>query len=132
MLIMFLVVMGVFSFLDLGVDLFLLDDGWFANKYPRNNDSAGLGDWQETALLAGSGQQENPQEPFGLNVDAEEAERSGLVATTTVWVATTFSGCAMLFSFSSAWRLSQPCATNTASNPNAADAPIIPTVLVRT
>jgi alpha-galactosidase len=32
---------------DLGVDLFLLDDGWFGNKYPRNNDSAGLGDWQE-------------------------------------------------------------------------------------
>jgi alpha-galactosidase len=31
----------------LGVDLFLLDDGWFANKYPRNGDTAGLGDWQE-------------------------------------------------------------------------------------
>jgi len=30
----------------LGVDLFLLDDGWFANKYPRNGDHAGLGDWQ--------------------------------------------------------------------------------------
>lgn len=30
----------------LGVDLFLLDDGWFGNKYPRNNSSAGLGDWQ--------------------------------------------------------------------------------------
>ncbi|MFK7924970.1 MAG: alpha-galactosidase, partial [Bacteroidia bacterium] len=32
---------------ELGVDLFLLDDGWFANKYPRNHDRAGLGDWQE-------------------------------------------------------------------------------------
>lgn len=31
---------------DLGVDMFLLDDGWFGNKYPRNNDGAGLGDWQ--------------------------------------------------------------------------------------
>jgi alpha-galactosidase len=31
----------------LGLELFLLDDGWFANKYPRNNDRAGLGDWQE-------------------------------------------------------------------------------------
>ncbi|MET0638179.1 MAG: alpha-galactosidase [Chitinophagaceae bacterium] len=31
----------------LGVDLFLLDDGWFANKYPRNGDRAGLGDWEE-------------------------------------------------------------------------------------
>lgn len=34
---------------ELGVDLFLLDDGWFANKYPRNGDTAGLGDWQENA-----------------------------------------------------------------------------------
>ncbi len=31
----------------LGVDLFLLDDGWFGNKFPRNSDNAGLGDWQE-------------------------------------------------------------------------------------
>jgi alpha-galactosidase len=30
----------------LGVDLFLLDDGWFANKYPRNSDHTGLGDWE--------------------------------------------------------------------------------------
>jgi alpha-galactosidase len=30
----------------LGVEVFLLDDGWFGNKYPRNNSSAGLGDWQ--------------------------------------------------------------------------------------
>jgi alpha-galactosidase len=30
---------------NLGVDLFLLDDGWFANKFPRNGDNAGLGDW---------------------------------------------------------------------------------------
>ena len=33
---------------DLGVDMFLLDDGWFGNKYPRENDRAGLGDWQAT------------------------------------------------------------------------------------
>ncbi|MDR0431428.1 MAG: alpha-galactosidase [Tannerellaceae bacterium] len=31
---------------SLGVDMFLLDDGWFANKYPRENDRAGLGDWE--------------------------------------------------------------------------------------
>jgi alpha-galactosidase len=30
----------------LGIELFLLDDGWFGNKYPRVNDDAGLGDWQ--------------------------------------------------------------------------------------
>ena len=33
---------------QLGVDLFVLDDGWFANKYPRSNDKAGLGDWEVT------------------------------------------------------------------------------------
>jgi alpha-galactosidase len=31
---------------QLGAELFLLDDGWFGNKYPRVNDRAGLGDWQ--------------------------------------------------------------------------------------
>lgn len=31
----------------LGVDLFLLDDGWFGNKYPRNADTSALGDWTE-------------------------------------------------------------------------------------
>lgn len=30
----------------LGVDMFLLDDGWFGNKNPRNDDHAGLGDWE--------------------------------------------------------------------------------------
>ena len=33
----------------LGVDMFLLDDGWFGNKHPRHSDTQGLGDWQETA-----------------------------------------------------------------------------------
>lgn len=32
---------------DLGVDLFLLDDGWFGNgENARNSDNAGLGDWE--------------------------------------------------------------------------------------
>lgn len=30
----------------MGFELFLLDDGWFGKKYPRNGDNAGLGDWQ--------------------------------------------------------------------------------------
>lgn len=35
---------------QLGVELFLLDDGWFGNgKYARVNDTAGLGDWQPNA-----------------------------------------------------------------------------------
>lgn len=39
----------------LGVDLFLLDDGWFGTKYPRNNDNAGLGDWQPIAAKLPNG-----------------------------------------------------------------------------
>lgn len=30
----------------LGVDMFLLDDGWFGNNHPRVHDDAGLGDWE--------------------------------------------------------------------------------------
>lgn len=30
---------------DMGGELFVMDDGWFGNKYPRNNDSTTLGDW---------------------------------------------------------------------------------------
>lgn len=32
----------------LGADVFLLDDGWFGNKYPRSSEKQGLGDWQPT------------------------------------------------------------------------------------
>lgn len=31
---------------DLGLELFVLDDGWFGNSYPRNSSGQGLGDWQ--------------------------------------------------------------------------------------
>lgn len=52
----------------LGVDLFLLDDGWFANKYPRNDDHAGLGDWQE-----------NKQKlPNGISYLVKEADANGV------------------------------------------------------
>lgn len=30
---------------SLGMELFLLDDGWFGKKYPRDGDNQGLGDW---------------------------------------------------------------------------------------
>lgn len=53
---------------NLGVDLFLLDDGWFANKYPRNDDSAGLGDWQENKKKL----------PNGLGYLVEEATKKGV------------------------------------------------------
>ena len=40
---------------SLGVDMFLLDDGWFANKYPRSSDRQGLGDWDETVTKLPNG-----------------------------------------------------------------------------
>ncbi len=52
----------------LGVDLFLLDDGWFANKYPRNSDRAGLGDWQENRAKL----------PNGLGYLVKQAEAAGV------------------------------------------------------
>ncbi|MGL4994387.1 MAG: alpha-galactosidase [Bacteroidales bacterium] len=39
----------------LGVDMFLLDDGWFGNKYPRSSDHQGLGDWEETVTKLPNG-----------------------------------------------------------------------------
>lgn len=33
------------AFSDLGGELFVMDDGWFGNKYPRNSSTSSLGDW---------------------------------------------------------------------------------------
>ena len=52
----------------MGLDLFLLDDGWFANKYPRNDDRAGLGDWQENKAKL----------PDGLGYLVKEANGKGV------------------------------------------------------
>lgn len=52
----------------LGVDMFLLDDGWFANKYPRSSDHQGLGDWQETA----------DKLPNGVGHLVAEAQKKGI------------------------------------------------------
>ena len=30
----------------MGLEMFVLDDGWFAKDFPRNGDDAGLGDWE--------------------------------------------------------------------------------------
>jgi alpha-galactosidase len=34
---------------ELGAELFLLDDGWFGGRYPRDDDQQGLGDWMVDA-----------------------------------------------------------------------------------
>ena len=52
----------------LGVDMFLLDDGWFANKYPRSSDHQGLGDWTETA----------DKLPNGIGKLTAEAKKQGV------------------------------------------------------
>ena len=35
----------VTDFAKLGGEMFVVDDGWFGPKYPRNNDKTSLGDW---------------------------------------------------------------------------------------
>lgn len=30
---------------SMGGELFVMDDGWFGNKYPRKSDNSSLGDW---------------------------------------------------------------------------------------
>ncbi|PWS30360.1 alpha-galactosidase [Pedobacter paludis] len=61
----------------LGVDMFLLDDGWFGNKYPRNDDHAGLGDWQENKSKLPNGisslvkEAQNNNVKFGIWIEPE-------------------------------------------------------------
>lgn len=53
---------------SLGVDMFLLDDGWFGNKHPRNSANAGLGDWQPNSKKL----------PNGVPYLVKEAEKAGI------------------------------------------------------
>ena len=54
---------------ELGVDMFLLDDGWFGNSHPRNSGTQGLGDWQVNKLKL----------PDGLGGLVRTAEENGVV-----------------------------------------------------
>ncbi|GLL56005.1 alpha-galactosidase [Bacteroides finegoldii] len=53
---------------SLGIELFVLDDGWFGNKYPRNATDSGLGDWQVNKKKL----------PRGIGYLAEYAKKKGL------------------------------------------------------
>jgi alpha-galactosidase len=53
---------------EIGAELFLLDDGWFGNGHPRNDDHAGLGEWQVNTNKL----------PHGLSFLAEAARARGL------------------------------------------------------
>ncbi|MGL4400249.1 MAG: alpha-galactosidase [Luteolibacter sp.] len=53
---------------EIGAEIFLLDDGWFGNKHPRIDDRAGLGDWEPNRKRL----------PNGLEPLAKEATRRGI------------------------------------------------------
>lgn len=61
----------------LGVDMFLLDDGWFGNKYPRSGSTSGLGDWQATKSKLPNGigflmeQAQKTNVKFGIWIEPE-------------------------------------------------------------
>lgn len=61
----------------LGVDMFLLDDGWFGNKYPRSGSTSGLGDWQATKAKLPNGigflmeQAKKTDVKFGIWIEPE-------------------------------------------------------------
>jgi len=77
----------------LGVDFFLLDDGWFGNKYPRNDDRAGLGDWQENKTKLPNGiaslvkEAGNAGTRFGIWIEPEMVNpKSALYERHPEWV----------------------------------------------
>jgi alpha-galactosidase len=77
----------------LGVDMFLLDDGWFGNKYPRNDDHAGLGDWQENRKKLPNGiawlakEAQNDGVKFGIWIEPEMVNpKSALYSKHPDWV----------------------------------------------
>lgn len=80
---------------DMGFDLFLLDDGWFGNKYPRNDDKAGLGDWEvnKKKLPNGIGEllkeSRNKNIKFGIWIEPEMVNpKSELYEKHPDWVLT--------------------------------------------
>ncbi|MBE6287718.1 MAG: alpha-galactosidase [Mediterranea massiliensis] len=80
---------------QMGADMFLLDDGWFGNKHPRNNPTAGLGDWEENrrklpngvGFLTETAKKEGVK--FGLWIEPEMVNpRSELMEKHPEWVIT--------------------------------------------
>ncbi len=53
---------------EMGLEMFVLDDGWFGNEYPRNSSKAALGDWQVNAAKL----------PEGIACIADYAHSKGL------------------------------------------------------
>jgi alpha-galactosidase len=81
----------------LGADTFLLDDGWFGNRHPRNDDQAGLGDWQVNTNKL----------PHGLSYLADEAKKRGV--NFGVWIEPEMVNPASdLFEQHPEWAIGQP------------------------
>lgn len=53
---------------DMGGELFVMDDGWFGAKYPRDNDTTSLGDWVVNTHKL----------PHGINGLVESAKQNGI------------------------------------------------------
>lgn len=53
---------------DMGGELFVMDDGWFGAKYPRDNDTTSLGDWVVNTRKL----------PNGIGGLIREAEKNGI------------------------------------------------------
>lgn len=53
---------------SIGGELFVMDDGWFGDKYPRNNDHSSLGDWMVNKKKL----------PNGIGALVKEATADGL------------------------------------------------------
>lgn len=53
---------------DMGGELFVMDDGWFGAKYPRDNDTTSLGDWTINTLKL----------PHGIKGLVERAKQNGI------------------------------------------------------
>jgi alpha-galactosidase len=80
---------------EMGFDLFLLDDGWFGNKYPRNDDKAGLGDWDVNTKKLPNGigellkEAESKKIKFGIWIEPEMVNpKSELYEKHPDWVVT--------------------------------------------
>ena len=78
---------------QMGADMFLLDDGWFGNKYPRNNPFGGLGDWEENKsklpnkISSLINEANNKGVKFGLWIEPEMVNpRSELMEKHPDWV----------------------------------------------
>lgn len=53
---------------SIGGELFVMDDGWFGEKYPRDNDSSSLGDWNVDSRKL----------PDGIEGLINEADKNGI------------------------------------------------------